>query len=50
LGWHPDAVSVQIGGVIHCLWRAVDRKDEVLEVLVTKHRDRKIALKFLWKT
>ena len=32
------------------LWRAVDHEGEVLEVFVTKQRDRKAALKFLKKT
>jgi putative transposase len=34
----------------HHLWRAVDHECEVLEVFVTKRRDRKAALKFLKKT
>ena len=31
----------------HYLWRAVDHEGEVLEVLATKRRDRRVALKFL---
>tara|TARA_E500000331_G_scaffold117469_1_gene114695 strand:- start:1259 stop:1435 length:177 start_codon:yes stop_codon:yes gene_type:complete len=34
----------------HHRWRAVDHECEVLEVFVTKRRDRKAALKFLKKT
>ena len=30
---------------MHYFWRAVDYEVEVLEVLVTKHRDRAAALK-----
>lgn len=39
LGWHPDAVSVTICGVIHCLWRAVDPEGEVLQAVLTPSND-----------
>jgi putative transposase len=45
--WHLDEVFVRINGEMHCLWRAVDREGEVLEVFATKRRDRKAALEFL---
>jgi len=45
--WHLDEVFVRINGATHYLWRAVDHEGEVLEVFVTKRRDRKAALKFL---
>ena len=45
--WHLDEVFVKINGETHYLWRAVDHEGEVLESYVTKHRDRKAALKFL---
>ena len=45
--WHLDEVFVRINGETHYLWRAVDHEGEVLEVFVTKHRDRKAALRFL---
>jgi putative transposase len=45
--WHLDEVFVRINGETHYLWRAVDHEGEVLEVFVTKRRDRKAALKFL---
>ena len=48
--WHLDEVFVKINGETHYLWRAVDHEGEVLESFVTKHRDRKAALKFLRKT
>ena len=38
---------MRINGEIHFLWRAVDHEGEVLEVFVTKRRDRRAALKFL---
>ena len=45
--WHLDEVFVRINGEIHYLWRAVDHEGEVLEVFVTKRRDRRAALQFL---
>ena len=47
--WHLDEVFVRINGETHYLWRAVDHEGEVLEVFVTKRRDRRAALKFLRK-
>jgi putative transposase len=44
-----DEVFVKINGKTHTLLRAVDHAGEVLENLVTKHRDRKLVLKFLRK-
>ena len=48
--WHLDEVFVKINGEMHYLWRAVDHEGEVLEVFVTKHRDRQAALAFLKRT
>ena len=36
-----------VNGKSYYLWRAVDHEGEVLEVLATKRRDRRAALKFL---
>ena len=47
--WHLDEVFVKINGETHYMWRAVDHEGEILEVFVTKRRDRKAALKFLKK-
>lgn len=47
--WHLDEVFVRINGETHYLWRAVDHEGEVLEVFVTKRRDRMAALRFLRK-
>ena len=47
--WHLDEVFVKINGETHYLWRAVDHEGEVLEVFVTKRRNRRAALKFLRK-
>ena len=48
--WHLDEGFGRINGDIYYLWRAVDHEGEVLEVFVTKRRDRKAALRFLRKT
>ena len=37
--WHLDEVFVKINGEIHYLWRALDHEGEVLDSLVTKHRN-----------
>lgn len=48
--WHLDEMFVKINGKRHYLWRAVDHEGEVLEIFVTKTRDKKAALKFLKKS
>ena len=48
--WNLDEGIVRINGETHSLWRAVDHEGEVLEVFVTKRRDRRAALKFLKRT
>ena len=45
--WHLDEVFVRINGKTCYVWRAVDHEGEVLEVVATKRRDRKAALRFL---
>ena len=47
--WHLDEVFVRVNGEMYYVWRAVDHEGEVLEVFVTKKRDREAALKFLRK-
>ncbi len=47
--WHLDEMFVKIAGETHYLWRAIDHEGEVLEVYVTKTRDKAAALKFLRK-
>ena len=47
--WHLDEMFVKINGETHYLWRAADHEGEVLEIFVTRTRDRKAALKFLQK-
>jgi putative transposase len=45
--WNLDEMFVRINGETHYLWRAIDHEGEVLEVFVTKRRDRRAALRFL---
>jgi hypothetical protein len=45
--WHLDEVYVKINGEMRYLWRAVDHEGEVLDVLVTKERDKAAALKLM---
>jgi putative transposase len=47
--WHLDEVFVRVNGIQHYLWLAFDHEGEVLEVPVSKRRDRRAALKFLKK-
>ncbi len=44
-----DEVFVQINGVQHYLWRAVDQDGHVLDILVQSRRDKAAATKFLRK-
>jgi len=45
--WHLDEVFVQINGVQHYLWRAVDQDGIVLDILVQPKRDKRAAVRFL---
>ncbi|MFV0645282.1 MAG: IS6 family transposase [Sphingomonadaceae bacterium] len=47
--WHLDEMVVRINGKRMFMWRAVDKEDEVLDVLVQKRRNREAALKLLRK-
>ncbi len=38
-----------MNGRVHCLWRAVDRDGDVLDILVQSRRDKKAAKKFFRK-
>ena len=44
-----DEVFIKINGKQHYLWRAVDQDNNELDILVTKKRDKKAALKFFRK-
>ncbi|MCZ4256998.1 IS6 family transposase [Sulfitobacter sp. G21635-S1] len=45
--WHLDEIVVPIGGVNYWLWRAVDAKGDVLDILVQPQRNAKAARRFL---
>jgi len=47
--WHLEEVFVRIGGKRKYLWRAVDDKGEVLEVLAQSRRNKRAALKRMRK-
>jgi len=47
--WHLDEVFIQINGVQHYLWRAVDQDGNVLDILEQPRRDKRAATKFLRK-
>jgi len=44
--WFLDEVCVELGGVKHWLWRAVDDPSAVLDVLLQVHRDTQAAKAF----
>ena len=47
--WFLDEVFIQINGKQHYLWRAVDQDGCELDILLTKKRDKKSAIKFFKK-
>lgn len=47
--WFLDEVFININGQKHYLWRAVDQDGCELDILVTKKRNKKAALKFFKK-
>jgi len=47
--WHIDEMVITIGGEPHWLWRAVDDRGDVLEILVQKRRNARAARRFLRK-
>jgi putative transposase len=47
--WHLDEMAVVIRGQQHWLWRAVDNEGEVLDFVVQRRRDAKVAAKLLRK-
>jgi putative transposase len=47
--WHLDEVVITIRGERHRLWRAVDSRGDVLEILVQSRRNANAAKRFLRK-
>ena len=44
--WHVDELFVTIRGQRRYLWRAVDQDGDVIDILVTKRKDRQAAKRF----
>ncbi len=47
--WHLDEMVITIRGDRYWLWRAVDNEGEVLDFLVQRRRDTKVAMKLTLK-
>ena len=47
--YHVDEVFITIRGERHYLWKAVDQDGDVLDILVTRHRDSRAATRFFRK-
>ena len=47
--WHLDEVVLMIKGVKHWLWRAVNAKGDVLDILVQSRRNKAAAKRFFRK-
>ena len=47
--WFVDEVFIKIRGQFHYVWRAVDQDGDVIDILVTKKRDRRAAKRFFRK-
>ena len=47
--WYLDEVFININGVLHYLWRAVDQDGDELDIIVQKRRKKKAAMKFFKK-
>lgn len=45
--WHIDEMVITIGGEPHWLWRAVDDRGDVLDILIQKRRNARAARRFL---
>jgi putative transposase len=47
--WHLDEIFIKINGKTHYLWRAVDQNGMVLDILVTRRRNKEAAKHFFLK-
>jgi putative transposase len=47
--WHIDEVFIKINGKMHYLWRAVDQNGQMLDILVTRRRNKAAAKRFFLK-
>ena len=44
--WHVDELFITIRGQRYYLWRAVDQDGDVIDILVTRRRDRRAVKRF----
>jgi transposase-like protein len=49
ISWRMDETSIKVKGQWYYLYRAVDKHEQTIDFLLTKHRDTEVALKFLKK-
>ena len=47
--WHLDAMFLRIRGKVHHLWRTVDRRGHMLDILVQSRRSARAAKRFFRK-
>src|SRR5947209_5868096 len=47
--WRMDETYIRVKGVWHYLYRAVDKQGQTIDFLLTEHRDKEAALRFLKK-
>jgi len=47
--WHVDELFIKIRGQQLYLWRAIDQDGDVIDILVTRRRDRRAATRFFRK-
>src|SRR5438445_4679298 len=49
VSWRMDETYIKVKGVWHYLYRAVDKQGQTIDFLLTEHRDKEAALRFLKK-
>jgi transposase-like protein len=49
VSWRMDETDIKIKGEWHYLYRAVDKQGQTIDFLLTEHRDKEAALRFLKK-
>jgi putative transposase len=47
LSWRMDETSIKVKGQWRYLYRAVDKQGQTIDLLLTEHRDKEAALRFL---
>jgi transposase-like protein len=49
VSWRMDETSIKVKGEWRYLYRAVDKQGQTIDFLLTEHRDKEAALRFLTK-